>query len=158
MRRRSRLLRIAKWGGTILCAVCVIGFELGGTPALRYVWTLPSGKGAGVWIAADGIGYASFVAIKLELVRGVFLLPTPNGWSLGFPLDDVPLFGTRAGTWGGRVWGASSMFFAIVIGVPTACLWLVDRRRPLPGHCPCGYDLTGNVSGVCPECGRKLPA
>lgn len=27
-----------------------------------------------------------------------------------------------------------------------------------PGFCGrCGYDLTGNVSGVCPECGWKLP-
>ncbi|HPF40616.1 MAG TPA: hypothetical protein P5081_16085 [Phycisphaerae bacterium] len=29
------------------------------------------------------------------------------------------------------------------------------RRRPPPGRCPeCRYDLTGNRSGVCPECGR----
>ena len=29
-------------------------------------------------------------------------------------------------------------------------------RRP-PGHCQtCGYDLTGNVSGVCPECGEAI--
>jgi hypothetical protein len=28
------------------------------------------------------------------------------------------------------------------------------RRRPSAGRCrSCGYDLTGNVSGVCPECG-----
>ena len=28
------------------------------------------------------------------------------------------------------------------------------RRRRLSGVCVgCGYDLTGNVSGVCPECG-----
>ncbi|HEX8910990.1 MAG TPA: hypothetical protein VF796_01425 [Humisphaera sp.] len=28
-------------------------------------------------------------------------------------------------------------------------------RRRLPGRCSgCGYDLTGNESGVCPECGR----
>lgn len=27
-----------------------------------------------------------------------------------------------------------------------------------PQHCGrCGYDLTGNVSGGCPECGRRLP-
>lgn len=27
-----------------------------------------------------------------------------------------------------------------------------------PRHCGrCGYDLTGNVSGICPECGWKIP-
>jgi hypothetical protein len=37
-------------------------------------------------------------------------------------------------------------------------LWLRRRRRARrPGTCStCGYDLTGNVSGVCPECGRTL--
>ena len=33
--------------------------------------------------------------------------------------------------------------------------WLRLRQRRSPrGHCPtCRYDLTGNTSGVCPECG-----
>ena len=32
------------------------------------------------------------------------------------------------------------------------------RRRRALGLCPgCGYDLTGNVSGVCPECGEPRP-
>lgn len=32
-------------------------------------------------------------------------------------------------------------------------------RRRRRGVCAkCGYDLTGNVSGVCPECGRKVEA
>ena len=30
-------------------------------------------------------------------------------------------------------------------------------RRRKKGLCPiCGYNLTGNVSGVCPECGKKI--
>ncbi len=33
-------------------------------------------------------------------------------------------------------------------------LWLRDRRRARLGCCPaCAYDLVGNTSGVCPECG-----
>lgn len=40
------------------------------------------------------------------------------------------------------------------IAVPTAILWYRGRRPP-KGHCrKCGYNLTGNVSGVCPECGE----
>ena len=32
----------------------------------------------------------------------------------------------------------------------------VRAQRIALGQCPgCGYDLTGNLSGVCPECGRS---
>lgn len=34
------------------------------------------------------------------------------------------------------------------------------QRKPAhpAGHChQCGYDLTGNVSGICPECGTPIP-
>jgi hypothetical protein len=31
--------------------------------------------------------------------------------------------------------------------------WVVVRRRLRPGCNACGYDLTGNTSGQCPECG-----
>jgi hypothetical protein len=42
-------------------------------------------------------------------------------------------------------------------------IWVVgrtqSRRRTRRGHCPkCGYDLTANVSGVCPECGQARPS
>jgi hypothetical protein len=34
--------------------------------------------------------------------------------------------------------------------------WYAPVRIP-PGHCrKCGYNLTGNVSGVCPECGERV--
>src|SRR5262245_61134316 len=37
--------------------------------------------------------------------------------------------------------------------------WVIGRIvRGLEGTCPrCGYDITGNQSGRCPECGTKLP-
>jgi len=42
----------------------------------------------------------------------------------------------------------------VILALPTTYLFLRDRRRIPPGHCQtCGYNLTGNVSGVCPECG-----
>ncbi len=41
--------------------------------------------------------------------------------------------------------------------VVTATLWWHDERHLLPGHCQhCGYNLTGNVSGRCPECGTAV--
>jgi len=30
------------------------------------------------------------------------------------------------------------------------------KKRGIPICIPCGYDLTGNVSGVCPECGAAI--
>ena len=45
-------------------------------------------------------------------------------------------------------------FFLMVIA--TSALWWLDRRYPR-GCCQrCGYDLTGNVSGTCPECGTAV--
>ena len=38
--------------------------------------------------------------------------------------------------------------------------WVIDKLYPRPqvfGYCKkCDYDLTGNVSGVCPECGTPI--
>lgn len=49
--------------------------------------------------------------------------------------------------------------------IATSCSWWADlglaariralRRQHPDGHCRCGYDLTGNVTGRCPECGAE---
>lgn len=34
----------------------------------------------------------------------------------------------------------------------------IRRRKRRPGHCKeCDYNLTGNESGICPECGTPVP-
>jgi len=50
----------------------------------------------------------------------------------------------------------------LLTAIPTAWLWHRDRSvfSCLPDHLfcrGCGYDLTGNTSGVCPECGEAKP-
>lgn len=46
----------------------------------------------------------------------------------------------------------------LAAGVISAVCWLAGPKRPVKGHCSsCGYDLTGNVSGTCPECGTPVP-
>ena len=51
-------------------------------------------------------------------------------------------------------------FLAAAAGAFPAWYWVRFRqlrRRKKRGLCPqCGYDLTGNVSGVCSECGEKI--
>jgi len=45
-------------------------------------------------------------------------------------------------------------FYPVLVLVRGPLRWWWFARR---GRCErCGYDLTGNVSGVCPECGRRL--
>jgi hypothetical protein len=42
----------------------------------------------------------------------------------------------------------------LVLLIPTLLLWRRERRKLRPGFCRvCDYDLTGNTTGRCPECG-----
>lgn len=58
-----------------------------------------------------------------------------------------------------------SMLSAISVGLGLLCRWTAigrqrfERRRTARvGRClVCSYDLTGNVSGTCPECGTAIP-
>ena len=44
----------------------------------------------------------------------------------------------------------------MLIAIPTVFLWWRDKPHK-PGYCQnCGYNLTGNVSGRCPECGEHV--
>jgi len=53
----------------------------------------------------------------------------------------------------------------IALTLPLPLLWLklrghwqIDRRRRLGQCLHCGYSLTANTTGVCPECGMRVPA
>jgi predicted Zn-ribbon and HTH transcriptional regulator len=43
-----------------------------------------------------------------------------------------------------------------ILGLATTATWWRERL-PKPGQCRgCRYDLTGNTSGICPECGSAF--
>ncbi|UCC29747.1 MAG: hypothetical protein JSU86_16270 [Phycisphaerales bacterium] len=55
--------------------------------------------------------------------------------------------------------GAALVLFAVPswLAVFVAHLLSCRRHRSAHGLCRrCGYNLTGNVSGICPECGTKI--
>ncbi len=66
-------------------------------------------------------------------------LPNPNGPRGAFYSIYLPHWLTNLVAWS-----------AFIV------LWRKARRQP-NGHCrKCGYDLTGNVSGQCPECDARV--
>ncbi|UCD74624.1 MAG: hypothetical protein JSV91_12650 [Phycisphaerales bacterium] len=54
--------------------------------------------------------------------------------------------------------GSDALVVFLPMPMAMGALLFVPPKRHIPGlSCPmCDYDLTGNVSGVCPECGCKL--
>ncbi len=90
------------------------------------------------------------------------MLDDPPGWAAWLPhpwcVLEWPSVNPYPGVPGLLVFIPLWMPLAIA-AILTAWLWHRDRRRIPPGHCrKCGYNLTGNVSGKCPECGNPCPA
>ena len=70
----------------------------------------------------------------------------------------LPRYGWQVGDFPLIPHWSISFIFAVL---PAVWLleWVKARRLPKPGQCPaCRYDLTGNTSGVCPECGSAIKA
>jgi hypothetical protein len=90
------------------------------------------------WVAASALILAGAISTLIRYGLSTRLVP----WI--FPVGFVVVF----------------VCFCVVTFAFVTCFVLVRMRfwpiYPL-GHCTeCGYDLTGNVSGTCPECGNQL--
>jgi hypothetical protein len=84
----------------------------------------------------------------------------PRDVSLRFPGFTFHHF-TWPGEWPtGTYWTfAVALIYPLILTAIMPTLWLAryarTRRRRAAGLCSgCGYSLTGNISGVCPECGK----
>jgi len=78
-------------------------------------------------------------------------------------MSTEPPLGVTDGATGLRYWvrqrfGSVALWLPLVIvASATLLMFWIDRRRIPPGHCRrCGYDLTGNTSGICSECGTMI--
>ena len=156
---RSRIRRILKWTGVLVCVVSVLTWGL----SIRWAATLLYCKQG----PAMGVGFGHgvlFCSAYKQPPAGLF----EDGNSFRFHLHDIAprartyglfwptLFGNELGMGMGTIVMPLWLFPAAAL-MPTALLFWRDRRRIPPGHCQrCGYDLTGNVSGVCSECGTPI--
>jgi hypothetical protein len=147
MRRPSRIRRIAKWTGLVLCVLVVVAWgvsvkweiELDRSDSVpRYTYGLISGR-----IALERYDWIS-------LSRGLQVYPTyARDFGLCLPIISWPADQRELAYAVIPLW-----IPFVLLAVPTAFLWHRDRRPPR-GHCRrCGYNLKGNLSGTCPECGE----
>ena len=136
MRRR----RVVKWAGLVACVVILGAWLVSGRYA---VWYDTGETALSLWsgaltISADSKHTGFWVIILAHEFYWTpeLTLPTPTmGFLLLIPRW-IPF---------------------LLIAIPTFIAWRRDRKPP-PGHCACGYNLTGNVSGRCSECGAAVAA
>jgi len=154
---RGRVWRVGKWAGVIVCLVLIAAWTvtapIPGSRKLSAGWSRP----------------ACFVGIVCgELHIG---LPRPPKSAEGLSIS-VGAHWPKGAVYDRAAWGLhwpslsspypwNRWYLVIPIWIPltfiavlTALLGHRARRQIPTGHCwRCGYDLTKNESGVCPECG-----
>lgn len=142
LRYRSRTRWLLKWcatvGAVLTLVVTAASFwftfflHTPRGPAAVAMGTVWGAWGPNCWFWTWDIKVVPVASSKLvhEQLWPVWM-PTPPVWGLSLPL-----------------WP-----FVVLPAALAAWLWWRDRQPPV-GHCQkCGYNLTGNTSGRCPECG-----
>lgn len=148
--RPSRLRRWVKWVGLAGCVVMLICWPVGhGRSVVLHVpgkHGLAIGNGAiHLAIARSRVG----TIVNWADSWGVTVFGNPQPFSY-WPYRTPKIWYSLGGS---KVFTLPLWIPLVIVAIPTALVWYRGRRPPR-GHCQrCGYDLTGNVSGVCPECG-----
>ena len=142
MRRRSRTRRVLKWAGLLVSVLLVVAYVVSvWATVLCRVGSCDFGLSTGLLRVSSGLSFQSHSRLTAYLHEppSIYRISELTVFS-GARNDIVPLWA-----------------LIVLAALPTALLWWLDRRRIPPGHCrKCGYNLTGNVSGRCPECGERI--
>lgn len=133
---------------------------------LRWHWD-SQGRGPESYVASQDLRRREYVLFRIESWRETV---RHSGWKVGSwwirdvdpanPPNDARLvtpIHRHAGTVDVRLW---LLVTVSLVGLGLWCLTQVARMRYriARGRCiRCRYDLTGNSSGVCPECGTTIP-
>ena len=170
--RRRLPFRFAALFSTLLCIAMIV---LWLRSRRDYDWLV-------VWHGARAGGVCSYKgSVRIEWTRGLDSSPS-RAWGcdwtgsrlIGAPWHPEPQFlgfGLFQGSWKyvglGRGWNVHELSVPDWFLVATFSILPVMRRAArrrvslclIHGACPgCGYNLTGNTSGLCPECGMGVYA
>ena len=143
--RPLSMRRVLKWSGLAMSLVIVSLIIVS-----RYwviLWDYGSWEGGfgsgGMFV---GLGSWSPEANLDWMANGVFRPALSLYWGVDWRSDLGSEIGVFVPLW----------IPLVLVMLTTALIWRSDRR-PRAGHCErCGYNLTGNVSGICSECGTRI--
>ncbi len=157
MSRRWRVRRPIRWGATVAALLLGCIWLLSLRFQLSRQRIIDESDRQEIIIGGGRIAYRAWPSSMTFLLEDGRVLEGWLPWYFGTPWEWEfwPRF-TASGNF--SVYSFPLWMPALLFGLPAAALWC-NRRRIPPGHCrACGYDLTGNVSGRCPECGAATPA
>ena len=134
---RPRLRTFTLWTGTLLCGLIVAGFVVSGW------WSL--------MLQLGGVAVYVMAGSVTVLIDDPFNYPVLVDWHS----HGLSRWATFARADFLTTWVEFPLLAAtLAVTIPTLLIWRFWPKPPKPGHCRCGYDLHGNTSGRCPECGE----
>jgi hypothetical protein len=158
MARLGRKGRVLKWTGLAFSLALFVAWVIPIPATLRHVTRFRADRNGFYWHWVCSLGRGRLVLGHVGYIAEFdpFLFP---GLSFAAPVRANRWLPAHAPSTGGMGWWISIPLWIpfLISATPTGYLFWLGRRRIPPGHCrKCGYNLTGNVSGVCPECGERI--
>lgn len=149
-RKRFRIRRILKWTAVGVCSGLLVMWPI----SLKWPLGLQVNNFLIGWYNG-GVSLDCFAKVVFPSRIGTLDLrfAGPLNTDYGFHWARVNLNSTHSFI------EVPFWLFVVAAAAPTAFAFLSGRRRIPAGYCRnCGYNLTGNVSGRCPECGAVVSA
>ncbi len=146
---RRRLRTFTLWTGTTLCVLIAAAFVV--SARWRIAFQVPTSRGPALYFVAGSVLIVTddMLTVPVSADTHSYGLGVWNSWTVHRVSHQIAGVTVTVGT----LLGFPLYAVFAAVAVPTLLVWRFGPKPVKPGHCRCGYDLTGNVSGTCPECG-----